>query len=353
MVVINGDPWKENLALGECSLWTRLPVTCGTDHPLVSGLRLFKTRFRGMNGSYKDLEILFQPMFDEYFDSISCSDQSLGTVVNAPMVSIILHLFLQRLLKMHLLKSFTVISQGNLRLSQGEPSSAQLHQGICGSCGMSGFEKKDVGKLLSFLEIDWLGSGHQKKQGCTAIQQTEAEYIAILDAVPPILWMKSQLKDYGFYLSKSTIRHHFIQGGGCNGNRVVELTSVENKLFNWHVLVPRNLCQKEGLSKVTIHISTEVLGMIKRSKCENLRIVTTEMELCQIIRCTKGIHYEDGNPARAYIKQALGSYERSHKGVKASANSDIIFFFTSAQDGNKLLDDERLSLADDLKKAHD
>ncbi|GKG02571.1 hypothetical protein Tco_0310207, partial [Tanacetum coccineum] len=43
--------------------------------------------------------------------------------------------------------------------------------------------------------------------------------------------------------------------------------------------------------------------------------------------------------------------ERSHKGVKASANSDIIFFLTSAQDGNRLLDDERLSLADDLKKA--
>ncbi|GKF02287.1 hypothetical protein Tco_0029210 [Tanacetum coccineum] len=41
------------------------------------------------------------------------------------------------------------------------------------------------------------------------------------------------------------------------------------------------------------------------------------------------------------------------KGVKASANSDIIFFFTSAQDGNKLQDDERLSLAGDLKKAHD
>ncbi|GKB01773.1 hypothetical protein Tco_0829817 [Tanacetum coccineum] len=39
--------------------------------------------------------------------------------------------------------------------------------------------------------------------------------------------------------------------------------------------------------------------------------------------------------------------------VKAFANSDIIFFFTSAQDGNKSLDDERLSLADDLKKAHD
>ncbi|GJZ26872.1 hypothetical protein Tco_0571125 [Tanacetum coccineum] len=65
--------------------------TCGTDHPLVSGLRLFKTRFRGMNGSWlvlspvpatiyipptdKDLEILFQPMFDEYFDQSTDSEQ--------------------------------------------------------------------------------------------------------------------------------------------------------------------------------------------------------------------------------------------------------------------------------------
>ncbi|GJU17814.1 hypothetical protein Tco_1145780 [Tanacetum coccineum] len=46
--------WKatgKKFALGELCPLTRLPVTCGTDHPLVSGLRLFKTRFRGMNGS--------------------------------------------------------------------------------------------------------------------------------------------------------------------------------------------------------------------------------------------------------------------------------------------------------------
>ncbi|GJV87000.1 hypothetical protein Tco_1530938 [Tanacetum coccineum] len=54
---------------------------------------------------------------------------------------------------------------------------------------------------------------------------------------------------------------------------------------------------------------------------------------------TKVLHNEDGNPARANIKQALGSYERSHKGVKASANSDIVYFFTSAQDGDPLQDD--------------
>ncbi|GJU81375.1 hypothetical protein Tco_1283740 [Tanacetum coccineum] len=39
--------------------------------------------------------------------------------------------------------------------------------------------------------------------------------------------------------------------------------------------------------------------------------------------------------------------------VKASANSDIVYFFTSAQDGEPLQDDVRLCLGDDLKKAQD
>ncbi|GJV14478.1 hypothetical protein Tco_1359801 [Tanacetum coccineum] len=46
-------------------------------------------------------------------------------------------------------------------------------------------------------------------------------------------------------------------------------------------------------------------------------------------------------------------YERPHKGVKASANSDVMYFFTSAQDGDPSQDDVRLCLGDDLKKAQD
>ncbi|GJS15599.1 hypothetical protein Tco_0104341 [Tanacetum coccineum] len=72
-------------------------------------------------------------------------------------------------------------------------------------------------------------------------------------------------------------------------------------------------------------------------------------------------HNEDGNPARANIKQALGSFKdgdgdgdtQPHKGVKASANSDVMYFFTSAQDGDPSQDDVRLCLGDDLKKAQD
>ncbi|GKB06949.1 hypothetical protein Tco_0835182 [Tanacetum coccineum] len=72
-------------------------------------------------------------------------------------------------------------------------------------------------------------------------------------------------------------------------------------------------------------------------------------------------HNEDGNPARANIKQALGYLKdgdgdgnsQPHKGVKASANSDVKYFFTSAQDGDPSQDDVRLCLGDDLKKAQD
>ncbi|GJS32656.1 hypothetical protein Tco_0531038, partial [Tanacetum coccineum] len=70
---------------------------------------------------------------------------------------------------------------------------------------------------------------------------------------------------------------------------------------------------------------------------------------------------EDGNPARANIKQALG-YRKDGDGdgksqflrcVKASANSDVKYSFTSAQDGEPLQDDVRLCLGNDLKKAQD
>ncbi|GJV90472.1 hypothetical protein Tco_1538285 [Tanacetum coccineum] len=72
-------------------------------------------------------------------------------------------------------------------------------------------------------------------------------------------------------------------------------------------------------------------------------------------------HNEDGNPARANIKQALGyrkDGDRDGKSqflrcVKASANSDVKYSFTSAQDGELLQDDVRLCLGNDLKKAQD
>ncbi|GJX64031.1 retrovirus-related pol polyprotein from transposon TNT 1-94 [Tanacetum coccineum] len=97
---------------------------------------------------------------------------------------------------------------------------------------------------------DRLVSWSSKKQQSTAISTTEAEYIAMSGCYAQILWMRSQLKDYGFDFNKIPlycdnksaialccnnvqhsrskhidIRHHFIREQV--ENRVVELYFVE------------------------------------------------------------------------------------------------------------------------------
>ncbi|GKC72555.1 hypothetical protein Tco_1118438 [Tanacetum coccineum] len=47
-----------------------------------------------------------------------------------------------------------------------------------------------------------LVSWSSKKQRSTAISTTEAEYIAMSGCCAQILWMRSQLKDYGFEFNK-------------------------------------------------------------------------------------------------------------------------------------------------------
>ncbi|GJS27766.1 hypothetical protein Tco_0488386 [Tanacetum coccineum] len=97
---------------------------------------------------------------------------------------------------------------------------------------------------------DRLVSWSSKKQRSTAISTTEAEYIAMSGCCAQILWMRSQLKDYGFDFNKIPlycdnksaiafccnnvqysrskhidIGHHFIREQV--GNRVVELYFME------------------------------------------------------------------------------------------------------------------------------
>ncbi|GKB26932.1 zf-CCHC domain-containing protein [Tanacetum coccineum] len=125
-------PTAKKFALGELCPLTRLLVTCGTDHPLVSGLRLFKTRFRGMNGSYKDLEILFQPMFDEYFEQSTDSEPMHFYKSFTVSVRVLHPVFPQGVAAGPTIED-TSITQADLHPSvnpvEGEPSSAQSTSG--------------------------------------------------------------------------------------------------------------------------------------------------------------------------------------------------------------------------------
>ncbi|GJW36572.1 hypothetical protein Tco_0059492 [Tanacetum coccineum] len=107
----------------------------------------------------------------------------------------------------------------------------------------------------------------------------------------------------------------------------------------------------------------------KRRSKDFITAIEKRLQIRRIYRSLESIHpsetivfhNEDGNPAKPNLKQALGYLKdgdgdgnsQPHKGVKASANSDVMYSFTSAQDGDPLQDDVRLCLGDDLKKAQD
>nr|GEU84232.1 retrovirus-related Pol polyprotein from transposon TNT 1-94 [Tanacetum cinerariifolium] len=64
----------------------------------------------------------------------------------------------------------------------------------------------DSGKSTSggirFLGGDKLVSWSSKKQDCTSMSSAEAEYVSLSACYAQVLWMRTQLTDYGFYFDK-------------------------------------------------------------------------------------------------------------------------------------------------------
>ncbi|GKF35904.1 hypothetical protein Tco_0112662, partial [Tanacetum coccineum] len=61
--------------------------------------------------------------------------------------------------------------------------------------------RRSTSRSAQFLG-DKLVSWSSKKQKCTAISSTKAEYISLSGCCSQILWMHSQLTDYGFHFNK-------------------------------------------------------------------------------------------------------------------------------------------------------
>ncbi|GJY94894.1 retrovirus-related pol polyprotein from transposon TNT 1-94 [Tanacetum coccineum] len=85
---------------------------------------------------------------------------------------------------------------------QDNPTHVRSSEERCGSHGMFRIREESMsGKSTQFLG-DRLVSWSSKKQRSTTISTTEAEYIAMSGCCAQILWMRSQLKDYGFLFNK-------------------------------------------------------------------------------------------------------------------------------------------------------
>nr|GEZ37407.1 retrovirus-related Pol polyprotein from transposon TNT 1-94 [Tanacetum cinerariifolium] len=127
----------------------------------------------------KDLEILFQPMFDEYLEPPRIE----RPVSPAPAIRIVRFKFGNTLLSgtqclMHLRKS----------------------RDYADHAGCQDTRRSTSGNVQFFG--DKLVSWSSKKQKSTVISTIEAEYIAMSGCCAQILWMRSQLTDYGFVFNK-------------------------------------------------------------------------------------------------------------------------------------------------------
>ncbi|GJT52089.1 retrovirus-related pol polyprotein from transposon TNT 1-94 [Tanacetum coccineum] len=198
---------------------------------------------------------------------------------------------------------------------------------------------------------DRLVSWSSKKQRSTAISTTEAEYIAMSGCCALKSLEENSLK-YTHDLSTSTDDTISFDEASRKCNRVLERQKkLRNQIFRALTAsadVPSSVTETTDttstlppppppLQKPTghrdiwekDHLKMEMEMEIPSSS--NVKLITECSEHDLTVRSMKDLI----------------------KDQKLPSNSDIIFILHNAQDGNKLLDDERLSLADDLKKAHD
>ncbi|GKE68826.1 ribonuclease H-like domain-containing protein [Tanacetum coccineum] len=114
--------------------------------------------------------------------------------------------------------------------------------------------RKSASGGIQFLG-DKLVSWMSKKQDCTAMSSAEAEYVALSASCAQVMWMRTQLKDYGFNYKKTPLycdsqsvitiscnpvqhsrtkhihtRYHFIKEQVENGNIVLYFVKTEYQL---------------------------------------------------------------------------------------------------------------------------
>nr|GEX64015.1 hypothetical protein [Tanacetum cinerariifolium] len=62
--------------------------------------------------------------------------------------------------------------------------------------------RKSTSGGIQFLGSDKLVSWSSKKQDCTSMSSTEAEYVSLSACCAQVIWMRTQLTDYGFHFDK-------------------------------------------------------------------------------------------------------------------------------------------------------
>ncbi|GJZ58801.1 retrovirus-related pol polyprotein from transposon TNT 1-94 [Tanacetum coccineum] len=170
-----------------------MDLTDHVDTPMVDRLKLDKdllgipvdqTRFRGMVGSFM---YLTSSRADRVFAMCMCTRYQAKPT------------------KKHLeaIKRIFRYLKGTINMGLWYPKDNAMSLTAYADADHAGCQdsRRSTSGSAQFLG-DRLVSWSSKKQRSTAISTTEAEYIAMSGCCAQILWMRSQLKDYGFLFNK-------------------------------------------------------------------------------------------------------------------------------------------------------
>ncbi|GJR35098.1 retrotransposon protein, putative, unclassified [Tanacetum coccineum] len=96
----------------------------------------------------------------------------------------------------------------NFLMSKGFTKGLQIHQSpkdqsdYRSKIGSLMYLTSSRPDLVAQLPCDKLVSWMSKKQNCTAMSSVEAEYVALSASCAQVMWMRTQLQDYGFNYNK-------------------------------------------------------------------------------------------------------------------------------------------------------
>ncbi|GJU37937.1 retrovirus-related pol polyprotein from transposon TNT 1-94 [Tanacetum coccineum] len=157
---------------------------------------------------------------------------------------------------------------------------------------------------------DRLVSWSSKKQRSTAISTTEAEYIAMSGCCAQILWMRSQLKDYGFLFNKIPLY--------CDNKSAIALScnNVQHSRSK-HIDIRHHFIREQWKWSVgTYYVKQTINWQISSQKLyqesDHLKMVD-EMEYPVPVMSS----YKSNAQTRPTL---VNDVRKTHKGVKASAN---------------------------------
>nr|GEW57046.1 hypothetical protein [Tanacetum cinerariifolium] len=158
-----------------------------------------------------------------------------------------------------------------------------------------------------------LMSWSSKKLDCTSLSTAESEYVSLSACCAQVLWMRTQLTDYGYHFDKIPIY--------CHSKSAIAISYNPIQHFRTKHIAVRYHFIKEHVEKSTIElyfVKTDYLLddiFTKALPVDRFNYLVRRLDSCQNHRdlpkntSTDRLEVlsDDGNPSRANIKQALGS----------------------------------------------